>query len=579
MNFSKFLAVFCFFIASFVGYTYADRDAEIAKAQSYLDKKGEVYFRFSKTTRAEANALTSMISLDNVTGTDVYAYANRKEFPNFLNLNKDFEVLPHPGDCLEPPKMSDYKNPEDRSTWNSFPTWSGFVDIMKKFEADYPKLAKLIEVGKLTSGKVLYYLKISNNVTAEDNGKPEFSYSSTMHGDETTGYITMLHLIDYLLKGYPADAQVKKLVDGLQIYIMPLENPDGTFKGGDNSVSGAIRGNATGADLNRSYPGPIGQEASVQQETKLMMAFYKAHESFALLANFHGGTEVVNYDWDCWTSSEKNHPDWPWLKYLSKQFVDAVHKVSSTIMTAQSNGITEGGDWYVVKGSRQQWSSWYNHSQEITMELSNTKNIPASDILNRWNYFYKSLLKFMENAMYGIQGVVRDKNGKPVKAKVWVEKHDVEKDSIFYYSKSRNGNYTRLIDKGTYDLTFTIPGEPAITKTGIVVEYDKATVVDIGPTDIQMARENLRNVGKQVTLQSVGNGIKFNGLTSGSLNVSSIKIYNLEGKLIRTFVNNNQNSIVWNGDDAHGVALGAGNYIARFVSGTSTGNKNLVLVR
>lgn len=570
----KSSVVVLLFFAGFLFYAYSERNAEISKAQSYLNKKGEVYFRFSKTTRAEANTLTDMISLDNVTGTDVYAYANKNEFANFLKLNKDFEVLRHPGDPLEPPKMSDYKNPEDRQSWNTYPTWQGYVDMMKKFETDYPQIAKLIEVGQTVKGKTLYYLKISTNV-AVDDGKPEFSYSSTMHGDETCGYVLMLRLIDYLLKGYPSDPEVKKLVEGIQIYIMPLENPDGCYNSGDNSVSGAVRGNANGVDLNRSYPGPIGQEGTVQKETTAMMNFYKAHDGFTLLMNFHGGAELFNYDWDCWTSSSKSHPDWPWYVHMGRQFADSVHKVSSTVFTGQNNGITEGGDWYIVKGSRQQWCNWYVHSQEVTTELSNTKLVSAGDLPIRWNYYNRSFLKYMAHCLEGIQGTIKNAAGNPVKAKVWVESHDVLKDSVFMYSKMPNGDYHRLIDKGTYSVTYTIPGETPITKTGIVVEYDKATIVNIGPTDIMMARAKNNSLEKQVTVMPVKNGVRF----LGTRNITFMYIYTLNGTLVKTFSNNGKNILVWNGDDSFGNTVGSGNYIASMVSDNKFGTKKVVLAR
>jgi carboxypeptidase D len=35
-----------------------------------------------------------------------------------------------------------------------------------------------------------------------DEYEPEFMYTSTMHGDETVGYVLMLRLIDYLLTNY-----------------------------------------------------------------------------------------------------------------------------------------------------------------------------------------------------------------------------------------------------------------------------------------------------------------------------------------------------------------------------------------
>ena len=74
-----------------------------------------------------------------------------------------------------------------------------------------------------------------------------------MHGDEICGYVTMLRLIDYLLNN-PNDSLVQNILNNVVLYICPLENPDGTFPSNNNSVSGSVRSNSSGYDLNRSYP-------------------------------------------------------------------------------------------------------------------------------------------------------------------------------------------------------------------------------------------------------------------------------------------------------------------------------------
>ncbi|MCK7536337.1 MAG: hypothetical protein MZV63_37830 [Marinilabiliales bacterium] len=85
--------------------------------------------------------------------------------------------------------------------------------------------------------------------------EPEVFYTSTIHGDETAGFILMLRLADYLLKNYNTDSRVKDLVDNLEIWINPLANPDGTYRSGNYIIS-PVRFNANGYDLNRNFPDP-----------------------------------------------------------------------------------------------------------------------------------------------------------------------------------------------------------------------------------------------------------------------------------------------------------------------------------
>ena len=73
---------------------------------------------------------------------------------------------------------------------------------------NYPSLCRLDTIGTSINGKLVLALKISDN-PAEDETEPEVFYSSTMHGDETGGYVLMLRLADYLLKNYNSDFQGK----------------------------------------------------------------------------------------------------------------------------------------------------------------------------------------------------------------------------------------------------------------------------------------------------------------------------------------------------------------------------------
>src|SRR5690606_23026121 len=121
--------------------------------------------------------------------------------------------------------------------------------------------------------------------------------------DELTGYVLMLRLIDSLLATYGTDARITQLVNNAEIWINPLANPDGTFRSGNNTVSGATRYNYNNYDLNRNFPDPIlGVNPNQQIETTRFRNIAETN-NFALVANFHGGTEVVNYPWDTWTNT------------------------------------------------------------------------------------------------------------------------------------------------------------------------------------------------------------------------------------------------------------------------------------
>ena len=217
--------------------------------------QSETYFKFSVDSRNELKKISKIVSIDHrTTGLEVYAYANEKQLVNFQKLDYDFEILPRPSTLIEP-KMADTR--DAMMDWDTYPTYSTYVNMMVQFAQDYPDLCVVTNIGNSVEGRELLFAKISDNVN-QDEDEPEFMYSSTMHGDEVTGYVLMLRLIDYLLSNYGTDERVTDLVNGVEIWINPLANPDGTYASGNNTVWGATRYNANGADLNRNYPDPQG---------------------------------------------------------------------------------------------------------------------------------------------------------------------------------------------------------------------------------------------------------------------------------------------------------------------------------
>ncbi|PIX36057.1 MAG: hypothetical protein COZ59_03140, partial [Bacteroidetes bacterium CG_4_8_14_3_um_filter_31_14] len=195
----------------------AQNKSELIKANNYLAQKGEVYFSFNISSPSEILILTNIISIDNVKNNKVWAYANRKNFPKFLEQNIPFEVLPHPGDAV----VDMWDNTKGIWQFDTYPTYSEYETMMQTFATNYPNICKLDTVAILPSGHKLLIIKITDNPGADEN-EPEFLYTGTMHGDETTGYVLFLRLINYLTTNYGTDSRVTNIVNNMEIWICPL---------------------------------------------------------------------------------------------------------------------------------------------------------------------------------------------------------------------------------------------------------------------------------------------------------------------------------------------------------------------
>ena len=439
----------------------------------YFEKNGEVYFRFPVFNKLELQEITKIISIDKFDGKMVTAYANKDQFRKFQKTGYKVEVLPPPGDV--PVEMG---NPRALGLWDVYPSYETYVQMLNDLAADYPNLCRVVDAGTTTQGRKILFVVISDNVNVTEP-EPRFMHSSSMHGDETAAFVNMIRLADHLLSNYNVDPLITKLVNGLEIWINPAANPDGTYRSGNATVTGARRGNANNVDINRNFPDPVqGQHPdgyAWQPETIAMMNLGNS-TYFNMSANYHGGAEVVNYPWD---SRSARHADDNWWQQVSRRYADTVHFYCNNngYLSEFNNGITNGWDWYSVYGGRQDWFTYFKFGREVTIELSNTKLISASYIPTIWNYNRAAWLNLMNELLSGVGGVVKSPEGVPVKVKVTVLSHDHTNAEVF--SDSISGAYTRMIFPGTYDLTFTAAGYDPVTVNGVVVSSGVKTPLDV----------------------------------------------------------------------------------------------------
>ncbi|OUR91296.1 hypothetical protein A9Q87_10950 [Flavobacteriales bacterium 34_180_T64] len=491
---------------------------ELQKAQDYIESKGEVCFVFTANSEQQVEEISRFLNIGhkvNRETLEVEAYANVVTFQQFLSYGLPF-VVNQSDNEFNYNNTSNYNVLAWDTSWNDFPTYNQYVAKMNYYAATYPSICSLQSIGTTPLGRDLWVLKISDNVSSEE-AEPEFLYTSSMHGNELTGYPLMIRLIDYLLTNYGSNSEVDDLVNSTEIYINPLANPDGCYRSfnNDTAITSPIRANANGQDLNRNYPDNVAgihdNGATYQPETKAFLAF-EASRDFVLSANFHGGTEVVNYPYD---NTTLKHADHNYYEAISAEYAThAQNNSPSGYMTIEydfpenpaSPGVTQGSIWYQVYGGRQDYMNYYRHTKEVTIELSDTKFIPGSELPAHWNYNQQAFLDYMKQANYGFQGIVSDESGNPIAAKISISGHDALNSWIT--SNSDLGDYYRLIEGGTYTVTYEAPGY--ITQNNSVTVTDNTTSVEnvimIAMTPEPLASDDTICADLTATLTATGSG-------------------------------------------------------------------------
>ena len=504
MRFLRYLVLVC--IAVIAGTVSAQSQRELGQL---MRERGEYYFTLTVDNPKEIQAISEICSVDGTDGRRVVAYANQNEYDRLLQAGFQPELQ-------TPPSLRanvTMWNGQGTYNWDSYLTYDQYVSMMNGFPsmAISGRNCSLFSLGTLSTSNHRQLLGVRIN-NGSPEGKPKFLYTSTMHGDEITGMIIMLRLINELCTS--TDSQIVDLVNNLDIYIMPLTNPDGTYKGGNNTVNSAQRYNGNNIDLNRNYKdyykGAHPDGNSYEDETVWTMAMGDEN-LFTMSANYHGGAEVMNYPWD---AVYDDHADMNWYEYVCSQYVQIARQTYSSYMSdTYSDGVTNGADWYVITGSRQDYMNAYAQCREVTVECSTTKTPSASALPSFWNYNRNSMLAFMEQCLKGVHGFVYDANtNQPIEGvKVTVMDHDSETSFVTTHVV---GDFHRPIKGGSYTFEFT--------KDGYCPYYVDVTVADgqrVELNNIQLTPGNcmVPSFTASTTEVSLGQSISFTDNSFGTI--------------------------------------------------------------
>ena len=371
-------------------------------------------------------------------------------------------------------------NAAEAMQWHSYPTWQQYDTIMHLLAERWPDACLLDTVGFSVMGRPVLVLKISDNPSTDEDDEPAVMLSAAIHGDELAGFVLLMRLAERLASGGNNDELVRRLTSGLEIWINPLANPDGMYRTVDTIIF-PVRVNSNGYDINRNFPDPeVTSPPPLQPETTAMMAFMR-EKHFVLSANLHSGAEVVNYPWDKWT---RLHADDQWFNEVSRRYADTVHLFSAPgYLTFLDNGVTRGSVWYSISGGRQDYITYELRGREVTMELDDDKQTPASQLESLWNYNEHSLIRYLEEALFGVSGTVTDTGtGMPVGAKIFIAGHDT--DSSHVYSDTLTGRFYRFLSPGSITLNVTSKGYEPFKAENVTVIWNELSLLDIELTPL-----------------------------------------------------------------------------------------------
>jgi len=159
--------------------------------------------------------------------SDVQAY--------YIDQNKeesfDFATQRTVGECTGV-GFYDYYLPTnfELGSMAGFFTYEEMLENLDSMRAKYPNLinSRTAISSTLThEGRPIYWLRISDNPEIDETTEPEVFYNALHHSREPNSLSQIIYFMWYLLERYETDPEVKYLVDNVEMYFVPMVNPDG----------------------------------------------------------------------------------------------------------------------------------------------------------------------------------------------------------------------------------------------------------------------------------------------------------------------------------------------------------------
>ncbi len=174
---------------------------------------------------------------------------------------------------------------------------------------------KVIEIGKSIEGRSILAVKISDNVNDNEPDEPVVLVNAMHHAREVMTTEVAVDMIQNVASRYATDTQMQQRVNQLQIYVVPMVNPDGNHKvwHSDSMWRKNARG-GYGVDINRNYPEGWnscngsssnrnqddyrGESPASEPETQTMMKLVQSIRP-VLNLSLHSYSEMVLYPFGC----------------------------------------------------------------------------------------------------------------------------------------------------------------------------------------------------------------------------------------------------------------------------------------
>lgn len=268
------------------------------------------------------------------------------------------------------------------------------TDLLNQLVSKNSDIASVFSIGKTTEGRDIWCLRINSNAKGTAaSAKPGAFFLGNVHAREHLANEVPLLFASWLFD-HRNDADVKSYISTLDIYIIPMGNPDGVeydIKGGKYQY---FRKNARvnpdksiGVDLNRNfdswwcqagastYPGAdtyCGPSAFSEPESQRLRDFMLARKNIKTHISYHTYASEILYPWGGSDADVPNAKD-----------KDAFVKMSGEMSKLTGYTARKSSDMYIATGDSCDWAYAAGGILAFTFELEGNGFYPGAGLITK----------------------------------------------------------------------------------------------------------------------------------------------------------------------------------------------------
>jgi hypothetical protein len=360
-------------------------------------------------------------------------------------------------------------------------------------QSQYPNLARKVDLsllpgGVLThDGRHVFALKVSDNV-GSDEDEPAIVLAAQHHARELNSPHMVLGAMQRVLAGYATDPQLQAVVDGAEVWFVPMVNPDGVEHvwNVNNLWRKNRRNNGSnfGVDLNRNYPflwGLCGSSTSTSSDTyrgpaagsepeTVVMRNLVARLRPEVYLDFHSfGRDVLRL----WAPCATVHPT---MQAFQQIYCDDLRTPMSYDTRDPSASGESPEDHYASGGT-------LSFLIEVGTAFQPAFSATQSEEAMVWPGVRRALTAWRP----AVRGHVRSALGStPLEATITFAPNLFQHGEVTR-SRARDGRYGLWLPLGTWDVTFAAAGHQSRTVPVQVTQLDNPLLLDVlletaGPT-------------------------------------------------------------------------------------------------